>query len=102
MLGDGGEDVSIVTVVYPRGMVSVSSLGYFSSVGSSYKPYHPSLPVSVRAHHIQEYLKNKRVRKRKFIMPHQEKARHEERIKRGKVIVRAKLVVGYWELIPME
>ena len=34
--------------------------------------------------------------------PQQDKARHEERMKRVKVIVRAKLVVGYWELIPME
>ena len=29
MLGDGGEDLSIVPVVYPRGTVSVSSLSYF-------------------------------------------------------------------------
>ena len=40
--------------------------------------------------------------KKKSIRPHQEKARHEERMKQGKVIVQAKLVVGYWELIPME
>ena len=29
VLEDGGEEVSIVHVVYPRGTVSVSSLGYF-------------------------------------------------------------------------
>ena len=52
MLGDGGEDVSIVPVVYPRGTVSVSSLGSFSYFGSSSKPYHPSLPVSVGARQI--------------------------------------------------
>ena len=50
----GGEDVSIVPVVYPCGTVSLSSLGYFYSVGSYYKPSRPSLPVSVRARHIQE------------------------------------------------
>ena len=86
MLGDGGEYVRIVTFVYPRETVSVSSLGSFSSVGSSSKPSNPSFPVSVGACHIQEYFKKKRERKRKFIKPHQEKARHEERINIGKVI----------------
>ena len=51
MLGYGGEDVSVVPFVYPRGIVSVSSL--FFSVGSSYKPYHPSVSVSVVARHIK-------------------------------------------------
>ena len=73
--------------VYPRGTVSVSSLGSFSSVGSPSKPFHYYLPVSVGAHHIQEYFNKKRGRKRKFVKPQQEKARHEERMKRGKVIV---------------
>ena len=72
------------------------------SVGSSSKPSHPSLPVSLGAHHIQEYFKKKRGRKIKFIKPQHEKARHEERMKQGELIVRAKLVVGYWGLIPME
>ena len=98
---DRGDDVNIVPFVFPRGTVSVSSLGYFSSVGSYSKPYHPSLPFSLGARHIQEYFKKNRGRKRKFIRPQQEKARHEERMKRDKVIVRSKLVVGYWELIPM-
>ena len=62
MIGDGYEDVSILPVVYPRGTVSVSSLGYFSSVGSSSKPSHPSFPVSIGAPYIKEYLKNKRGR----------------------------------------
>ena len=66
---DGGDKVSIVPFVYPRGTVSVSSLGYFSSVGSSSKPSRPSFPLSLGAHHIQEYLKKKRGRKRKFIQP---------------------------------
>ena len=99
---DGGDEVNIVHFVYPRGTVSVSSLGYFLSFGYSYKPPHTSLPLSLGARHIQEYLKKKRGIKRKYIKPQQEKARHEERMKRVKVIVRAKLVVGYWELIPME
>ena len=60
MLGYGGDEVSIVPFVYPRGTVSVSSLGYFLSVGSSSKPSRPSLPVSVGARHIQEYFKKKR------------------------------------------
>ena len=98
---DGGEKVNIVPFVYPRGTVSVSSLGYFSSVGSSSKPSHPSLPISIRSRHIQEYLKKKRGRKRKFIKPHQDKARHEERMKQDKLVVQANLVVGYWELIPL-
>ena len=76
-----------MTFVYPRGMVSVSSLGSFSSVGSSSKPSHPYLPLSLGAHHIQEYLKNKRGRKRKLIKPQQEKARHEEWMKQDKVVV---------------
>ena len=77
-------------VVYPLGNVSVSSLGSVSSVGSSSKPSHTYLPVSVGSRHIQEYFKKKRGRKRKFIKPQHEKSRHEERMKRGKVIVQKK------------
>ena len=77
-------------------------VGSFLSVVSSCKPSHPSLPVSLGARHIKEYLNNKRWSKRKLIQPHQEKARHEERMKQSKVIFRSKLVVGYRELIPME
>ena len=58
--------------------------------------------LSLGARHIQEYFKKKRGRKRKFIEPQQEKARHEERMNRDKFLVRENLVVGYWELIPME
>ena len=78
---DGGDEVNIVPFVYPRGTVSVSKLGYFSSVGSSSKPSHNSLPLSLGAHQIQEYFKNKRGRRRKFIKPQQEKAVQEERMK---------------------
>ena len=87
MLGGVGEYVSIVPVVYPRGAVSVSSLGDFSSIGFSSKPSRPSLPASISELHIQEYFNNKKGRKRKFIKPQQEKARHEDQMKRSKVIV---------------
>ena len=64
VLGDGGEDVSIVPVVYPCGAVSVSSLGSFSYVCSSSKtsskPSYPYLPVSIVARHIQYYFNDKR------------------------------------------
>ena len=45
----GGDEVSIVPFVYTRGKVGVSSLGSFSSVGSSSKPSHPSFPLSLGA-----------------------------------------------------
>ena len=67
--------------VYPRETVSVSSLGSFSSVGSSSKPFHPSLPLSLIALHIQDYFENKRGRKRKSIKPQKEKTSNEERMK---------------------
>ena len=67
MLGGGGDEVSVVPVVYPCGTVSVSSLGYFSSVGSSAKPSHPSVSLSIGLHRIQDYFKNKRVKKQKYI-----------------------------------
>ena len=67
--------------VYPRGMVSVSSPGSFLSVGSSSKTSHPSLLLSIGEHNIQEYVKRKRGRKRKFIKPQKEKARQEEQMK---------------------
>ena len=76
---DGCDKVNYVPFVYPCGTVSVSSLGSFSSVGSSSKPAHPSLPLSLGAHNIQEYFKRNRGRKRKFIKPQQEKFRKEER-----------------------
>ena len=77
MLGYGGYKFSVMHVVYPNGAISVSSLGYFSSVGSSSKPSRPFLPLSLGIHRIQEYVKKKRERKRKYINPHEEKDRHE-------------------------
>ena len=65
MLGGGGDKVIVVPVVSPRGEVSVSPLGYFSSVGSDSKPSHTSLPVSVGARHIKEYFKTNRGMKRR-------------------------------------
>ena len=53
---DGGDKVNYVPFVYPRGTMSVSSLGYFSSVGSSSKPSHPFLPLSLGAYNITHHL----------------------------------------------
>ena len=50
---DGGDEVNYVPFVYPRGTVSVSSLGYLSPVGYFSKTFHPSLPLSLGAHNIQ-------------------------------------------------
>ena len=47
MLGGGGDEFSDMPVFYPRGTISVSSLGSFSSVGSSSKPSHSFLPLSL-------------------------------------------------------
>ena len=52
---NGGDKVNYVTFVYPRGTVSVSSLGSFSSVGSSSKPSHPSLPLSRSTQHSRVF-----------------------------------------------
>ena len=52
MLVGGGDEVSDMPVIYPHGMVSVSSLGSFLSISSSSKPYHPSLPLYLLVHHI--------------------------------------------------
>ena len=49
---NGGEDVNIVPFVYPRGTVSVLSLGYFSYVGSSSKPPHHPLAFSLGSRHV--------------------------------------------------
>ena len=47
MLGGGGDEVSVMPVVYPCGMVIVSSLRSVLSVGSSSKPSHTYLPLSI-------------------------------------------------------
>ena len=49
MLGYGDNDITITPIVSIIGLVSVSSLGYFSSVGSSSKPYHSSFHLSLGA-----------------------------------------------------
>ena len=69
IIGRCGDEVSIMTVVYPRGQVSVSSLGYFSSIGYSYKPSGPCHSLSILARHNQAYFKKKRRRKRKLTKP---------------------------------
>ena len=47
VLGDLGEEVIKVPVVYPCGTVSISSLGLFSSIASSSKPSRPYFPLSL-------------------------------------------------------
>ena len=66
MLGGSGDEVSVMSVVCTRGTFSVSYLGYFSSVGSSYKPSYPFLTLFFVVHHIQEHFKKKRGRKKKI------------------------------------
>ena len=102
MLGGGGDEFSILLGAYPHGTVIVSSLVYFSSAGSSSKAPKSPLPISLRARHIEDYFKENSGRKRKFIYTQEEKARREERRKKMRMTVLAKLVVGFWELIPME
>ena len=99
VLGYGGDEARIMSVVSPRGLVSVSSLGYFSSIDSSFKHYHSSFTLSLRARHIQEYFKKKRGRN--FIKTQHDKDRRGEQRKKMRVTVRAKLVVRFWVLITL-
>ena len=92
---DEGDEVNIVPFVYPRGTVSVSSLGSFSSVGSSSKPSYLSLPLSLGLHCIQDYFNNRRGRKRKYIDPQEDKARRKQQMNKMRVTFQVKLVVGY-------
>ena len=46
-LGDRGDEVIVMSVVYTSGLVSVLYLDYFSSLYSSYKPSHSSLTLSL-------------------------------------------------------
>ena len=87
MLGGGGDDVIIIPVVYPSGMVIVQSHNYLSSVGYYSKPSHSSFTLSIYNCHIQKYLKNKRERKGKLINPHQKNAIREERRNQMRVSV---------------
>ena len=48
-----GDEVSIIPFFYPYGMVSISSLGSFSSIGSSSINSNTSPPLSLVARHIQ-------------------------------------------------
>ena len=93
VLGGGGDEVSIMPVVYPRVTVNVSSLGSFLYVGSSSKPSRPCLPISLIVHRIQDYFRKKRGRKREYINPQEEKDSHEDQRKQIRLTVRVKLVV---------
>ena len=96
VIGGGGDEVGFMPAIYPCGMVSVSSFCSFLSVGSSSKNYYPYLPLYLRVHLIQEYFKKKRRRNQKYTKPQEEKSRNEEQRRQMRVIVRAKLIVGYW------
>ena len=85
MLGCGGDEVSIMSVVSPCGLVSVSSLGSFLTVSSSSKRSNYSLPISPRARHIKDYFKKKIGSKQRSIKTQEEKAGREE--KRNQMIV---------------
>ena len=52
MIGYGVDEVSIRPAVYPHGSVSVSSLGYFPYVGSSFKTSHSSPSLYIYEHTI--------------------------------------------------
>ena len=84
MFGGGGDEVSIIPVVNPRGPVSVSSLVYFSSVFFSSKTSHPTLPLSLGACHI----KSVSIRRGGGVMkPQEEKVMREERRNQIRVTV---------------
>ena len=61
-----------------------------------------SLSLSLGIHRIQENFKKKRGRKQTYINPQKGNSRREQQMKQIRVTFRAKLVVGYWELVPME
>ena len=54
-----------MSVASPHGLVSVSSIGSFSSVGYSSRPSYSSFTLSLLALQVQEYFKDKRGRKKK-------------------------------------
>ena len=77
VIGGGGDDFNNICSVYPRGLVSLSSLSYFLFVGYSSITSHSSFLLSLVMRHIQKYFKKKTGRKQKFIKPQQDKARSD-------------------------
>ena len=77
-------------------LLSLSLSLYFSISLSLY------IYIYLGVQKIQEYQKNKRERNQKIINPQEENYRHEEKRKKMRATVRETLVVGYWELVPME
>ena len=67
MIGVGDGKFSVMSVVSLHGLVIVSSISYFSYVGSSSKISHSSLFIYLGERRIQEYSKKKRGRKKKII-----------------------------------
>ena len=51
MLGGGGDNVSIIYVVTPLGLVSVLNFGYFSSFSSYYKPSNYYFSIALLEHY---------------------------------------------------
>ena len=47
VLGGGGDEVSVMPVIYPRGTVHVLSISSFLYVVSSSNTSHPPLPLSL-------------------------------------------------------
>ena len=101
MLGDGVEEFSIVPVVYPCGMVVSHHLVIFCLLVLLLKLF-ILLCLSLSDHATFKIISRIRGIGKKTIQPQQEKTRHEERTKQRNVIVRAKLVAGYWDFINME
>ena len=81
LIGHVGDEVRIMSLVSPCGLVIISSLGYLLSFGSSFKPSNFFLTLYLRVLHIKDYFKNKRGEKKKFINPQRERVSHEEQRK---------------------
>ena len=70
VIGYGGEDVSIVHVVYPRGTVIISSLGSLLYVGSSSKPSNTYFTISLLEHATLKSISRRRGRRNKNSLSH--------------------------------
>ena len=71
-LGDGGDKVRIISIIYMRVLFGVLLLGYFFSIGPSSKNSYPSLPYSLGARQINYFFKRNMGGKQKFIQPQQD------------------------------
>ena len=85
MLVGDGEEVSAIPAIYLCGKSSVSSLSSFLSVGSSYKPSHPSLTLFIRVNHIQGCFNKKRRKNKKYIKRQEDNVRRDQQMKKTRV-----------------